>query len=159
MFFAGRKHDVNVRGAFLHMLADAGVSAAVIVAGLTVWLTGLAWIDPAISVAIVGLILWSSWGLLRESLDLALDAAPRGIDVAAVRAHLRSWPGVAAVHDLHVWAMSANAAALTAHIVRPEGSDDAFLTNLRESIKARFGIGHVTLQVEREKPEDCVECD
>lgn len=159
LFAAGRKSDVNVRGAFLHMLGDAGVSAAVILAGLAIWLTGLDWIDPAISLAIVALILWSSWGLLRESLDLALDAAPSGIDVAAVRAHLRSWPGVAAVHDLHVWAMSANAAALTAHVVRPEGSDDTFLTALRESIKVRFGIGHVTLQVEREKPDGCVECD
>lgn len=159
LFATGRKSDVNVRGAFLHMLGDAGVSAAVVLAGMAIWFTGLAWIDPAISLAIVALILWSAWGLLRESLDLALDAAPRGIDVAAVRAHLRSWPGVTAVHDLHVWAMSANAAALTAHIVRPEGSDDAFLVSLRESIKARFGIGHVTLQVEREKPDGCVECD
>lgn len=159
LFATGRKSDVNVRGAFLHMLGDAGVSAAVVLAGMAIWFTGLAWIDPAISLAIVALILWSAWGLLRESLDLALDAAPRGVDVAAVRAHLRSWPGVTAVHDLHVWAMSANAAALTAHIVRPEGSDDAFLVSLRESIKARFGIGHVTLQVEREKPDGCVECD
>lgn len=159
LFAAGRKNDVNVRGAFLHMLGDAGVSAAVIAAGLAIWLTGLDWIDPAISLAIVALILWSAWGLLRESLDLALDAAPRGIDVDAVREHLRAWPGVAAVHDLHVWAMSANAAALTAHIVCPEGGDDTFLANLRESIQARFGIGHITLQVEREKPDGCVECD
>lgn len=158
LFVAGRKSDVNVRGAFLHMLGDAGVSAAVIVAGMAIWLTGQRWIDPALSLAIVALILWSSWGLLRESLDLTLDAAPRNIDVAAVRAHLCAWPGVTAVHDLHVWAMSANATALTAHIVRPAGGDDAFLVALRESISTRFGIAHVTLQVEREKPEDCVEC-
>ncbi len=159
LFLAGRKHDVNVRGAYLHMLGDAGVSAAVIVAGAAIWLTGLRWIDPATSIAVVAMILWSSWGLLRESLDLALDAAPRGVDVGAVRAHLLALPGVIAVHDLHVWAMSANAAALTAHIVRPEGGDDTFLTNLRESTGRRFGIAHVTVQIEREKPDDCVECD
>lgn len=159
LFLAGRKHDVNVRGAYLHMLGDAGVSAAVIVAGAAIWLTGLRWIDPATSIAVVAMILWSSWGLLRESLDLALDAAPRGVDVSAVRAHLLAMPGVIAVHDLHVWAMSANAAALTAHMVRPEGGDDAFLTNLRNSMSCRFGIAHVTVQIEREKPNDCVECD
>lgn len=159
LFLAGRKHDVNVRGAYLHMLGDAGVSATVICAGAAIWMTGLNWIDPAISIAVVSLILWSAWGLLRESLDLALDAAPRGIDVAAVRAHLLAQPGVLAVHDLHVWAMSANANALTAHLVRPEGRDDAFLVQLREGITDRFGIAHVTVQVERSKPDDCVECD
>lgn len=159
LFMAGRKHDVNARGAFLHMAADAGVSAAVIAAGLAVWLTHLDWIDTAVTVGIVALILWSSWDLLREALDLALDAAPRSVDVAAVRAHLLEAPGVVAVHDLHVWAMSANATALTAHVVRPYGGDDAFLAALRDSIKVRFGIGHVTLQVEREKPDGCVECD
>lgn len=159
LFLAGRRHDVNVRGAFLHMAGDAGVSAAVIVAGAAIWLSELHWIDPAVSIAVVALILWSSWGLLRESLDLALDAAPRGIDVAAVRAHLMGQPGVIAVHDLHVWAMSANANALTAHLVRPEGGDDAFLVSLRDSIAQRFRIAHVTVQVERTKPDDCVECD
>lgn len=158
LFLRGRKHDVNVRGAFLHMLADAGVSAAVIVAGAALWLTGLAWIDPAISVAVVALILWSTWGLLRESLDLALDAAPRGIDVAAVRAHLAAQPGVTAVHDLHIWAMGATEPALTAHLVRPEGGDDAFLAALAEGIAARFGIGHVTVQIERAQRDDCAEC-
>jgi cobalt-zinc-cadmium efflux system protein len=159
LFARSAKHDLNAKGAFLHMLADAGVSAAVIAAGVAVWASGRHWIDPAITVAVIALILWSSWGLARESLDLALDAAPRGIDVAAVRAHLLAQSGVTAVHDLHVWAMSANASALTAHVVRPGGCDDAFLAALRESVAARFGIGHVTVQVEREKPLDCVECD
>lgn len=158
LFLAGRTRDVNVRGAFLHMLADAGVSAAVIVAGLAIWLTGLAWIDPAISVAVVALILWSTWGLLRESFDLALDAAPAHIDVAAVRAALASQPGVIAVHDLHVWAMGATETALTAHLVRPEGGDDAFLAHARAVIAERFGVKHVTLQVERAAPDDCVDC-
>jgi cobalt-zinc-cadmium efflux system protein len=155
LFVAGRKDDVNVRGAFLHMLADAAVSAAVIVAGLAIWLTGAAWIDPTISIAVVLLILWGTWGLLRESLDLALDAAPRGIDVGAVRTFLGEQPGVIAVHDLHVWAMGATEPALTAHLVRPEGSDDAFLAAVTDGVGHRFGIGHVTLQVERVHRDDC----
>jgi cobalt-zinc-cadmium efflux system protein len=158
LFVAGRKSDVNVRGAFLHMLADAGVSAAVILAGAAIWLTGLAWIDPAISIGVVALILWGTWGLLRESLDLALDAAPRHIDVAAVRAHLAGQPGVIAVHDLHVWAMGATTTALTAHLVRPEGCDDVFLAAVADDIERRFGIGHVTLQVECAQRDDCAEC-
>ncbi len=158
LFLRGRHDDVNVRGAFLHMAADAGVSAAVILAGLGIWLTGLEWIDPAISVVVVALILWGTWGLLLESLDLALDAAPRGIDVAAVRAYLAEQPGVIAVHDLHVWAMGATKPALTAHLVRPEGGDDGFLAAIADGIETRFGIGHVTLQVERAARSDCVDC-
>jgi cobalt-zinc-cadmium efflux system protein len=159
LFVAGRKEDVNVRGAFLHMMADAGVSAAVIVAGLAIWLTGYAWIDPAISLGVVALILWSTWGLLRESLDLALDAAPRNIDVAAVRDYLARQPGVVAVHDLHVWAMGATSPALTAHLVRPEGGDDSFLAAVSDGITHRFGISHVTLQIERVRRDDCSDCD
>lgn len=159
LFLSGRKEDVNVRGAFLHMMADAGVSAAVIVAGLAIWLTGFAWIDPAISLGVVALILWSTWGLLRESLDLALDAAPRGIDVAAVREYLARQPGVVAVHDLHVWAMGATSPALTAHLVRPEGGDDAFLAAVSEGIAHRFRISHVTLQIERSMRDNCTDCD
>lgn len=155
LFVAGRKDDVNVRGAFLHMLADAGVSAAVIVAGVAIWLTGAAWIDPAISVAVVLLILWGTWGLLRESLDLAMDAAPRNIDVSAVRRFLSEQAGVTAVHDLHVWAMGATEPALTAHLVRPEGNDDAFLADVTDSVAHEFGITHVTLQVERVHRDDC----
>ena len=158
LFLAGRKEDVNVRGAYLHMLADAGVSAAVIVAGGAIYFTGLHWIDPAISFAVVALILWGTWGLLRESLDLSLDAAPANIDVAKVRAFLAEQPGVAAVHDLHVWAMGAAKPALTAHLVRPEGADDAFLAQVTQGIMQRFGISHVTLQVERAQRDDCVDC-
>lgn len=158
LFVAGRKDDVNVRGAFLHMLTDAGVSAAVILAGAVIWLSGWAWVDPAISIAVVALILWSTWGLLKESLDLAMDAAPAHIDVAAVRTFLAEQPGVIAVHDLHVWAMSPTEAALTAHLVRPEGGDDSFLAGLTDGVAHTFGIGHVTLQVERAKRDDCAEC-
>lgn len=158
LFLRGRKEDVNVRGAYLHMLADAGVSAAVIVAGVAIWATQWYWIDPAISVVVVLLILWGTWGLLRESLDLTLDAAPAHIDVAAVRDFLAAQPGVIAVHDLHVWAMGATKPALTAHLVRPEGGDDSFLARVSDEILARFGIGHVTLQIERAQRDDCVDC-
>ncbi len=158
LFLRGRTHDVNARGAFLHMLADAGVSAAVICAGALMWLTHAAWIDPLASIAVVVVILVGTWGLLRESLDLALDAAPPGIDVAAVRAFLLEQPGVAAVHDLHVWAMSATRAALTAHIERPAGSDDVFLKVIAGGIKQRFGIAHVTVQVEQARRDDCAGC-
>jgi cobalt-zinc-cadmium efflux system protein len=155
LFVAGRERDVNVQGAFLHMLADAGVSAGVIVAGAAIWLTGFAWIDPAASIAVVALILWSTWGLLKESTALAMDAAPSHIDVAAVRAFLAGQPGVIAVHDLHVWAMGASEPALTAHLVRPEGSDDAFLAKITHGLEHDFAIGHVTLQVERVARKDC----
>jgi cobalt-zinc-cadmium efflux system protein len=158
LFLRGRNEDVNVRGAYLHMLADAGVSAAVIAAGAAIWATGLHWIDPALSVGVVLLILWSTWGLLRESFDLTMDAAPRGIDVAKVRAFLAEQPGVIAVHDLHIWAMGATKPALTAHLVRPEGGDDAFLAAVSDGITHRFGISHVTLQIERARRDDCEHC-
>lgn len=155
LFARGREHDVNARGAYLHMMADAGVSLGVILAGLLVWRTGWAWIDPAASLAIVAVILIGSWDLMRESLDLTLDAAPRGVDVAAVRAHLERLPGVMAVHDLHVWAMSATQPALTAHLVRPEGADDEFLARASAGLRDKFGIGHATLQIERTPQLDC----
>lgn len=158
LFLAGRKEDVNVRGAYLHMLADAGVSAAVIVAGAAIWFSGFNWIDPAISVLVVLLILWGAWGLLRESLDLALDAAPAHINVSEVRDFLAGQAGVTAVHDLHIWAMAATKPALTAHLVRPEGGDDAFLSQLADTISKRFGIKHVTIQIERAQRDDCVDC-
>lgn len=158
LFLAGRKEDVNVRGAYLHMLADAGVSAAVIAAGALIFFTGAAWIDPAITLLVVSLILWGTWGLLQESLDLTLDAAPSHIDVAKVRAYLAAQPGVTAIHDLHIWAMGATKPALTAHLVRPEGGDDVFLAKLTEGISHEFGISHVTVQIERSQRDDCEHC-
>lgn len=150
LLFAQRsKSDLNARGAYLHLMADAAVSAGVIVAGALIWWTGQSWIDPAASLIVVGVIVWGSWGLLRESFDLIMDAAPDGIDVAAVRARLGALPGVTEVHDLHVWAMTANEPALTAHLVRPDGADDAFLHAAQSELQAAFGIRHVTLQVER----------
>lgn len=155
LFMRGRERDVNARGAYLHMLGDAGVSAAVIVAAALIQFTGASWIDPLVSCGVVVLILWSTWGLLRESLDLAMDAAPAHIDVAAVRAFLCKQPGVTAVHDLHVWAMGAQETALTAHLVRPDGGDDAFLLGVAHELEHAFAINHATLQVERELRPDC----
>jgi cobalt-zinc-cadmium efflux system protein len=158
LFIADRKNDVNVRGAFLHMLGDAGVSAGVILAGALIFWTHASWIDSVVSLLIVAVIFWSTWGLLRESLDLAMDAAPPHIDVAAVRDYLAKQDGVTAVHDLHVWAMGATSPALTAHLVRPDGSDDGFLAELTDGIAREFGIHHVTLQIERAQRDDCAEC-
>ncbi len=159
LFMRDQAHDINARGAYLHMAADAGVSLAVIVAGFIVWQTGANWIDPAISIAVIGVILWSTWGLLKDSFNLALDAAPSQIDVAQVRDALSGAPGVTEVHDLHVWAMSATETAMTAHLVRPEGGDDDFLCALTQKLSAEFGIGHVTLQVERARRDDCAAHD
>lgn len=155
LFADRRKTDLNARGAYLHLMADAAVSAGVIVAGALIWLTGAQWIDPAASLVVVVVILFGSWGLFRDSLDLMMDAAPRGIDVAAVRGRLSALPGVTAVHDLHVWAMTASEAALTAHLVRPEGADDAFLDAAEADLRHAFGIRHVTLQVERAERAPC----
>ena len=155
LFARGGKDDINARGAFLHLMADAAVSAGVIVAGALVLWTGADWIDPAASLVVVVVILAGTWGLLRESLDLAMDAAPAGINVAQVRAKLKALPGVAAVHDLHVWAMSPTEIALTAHLVAPEGGGDDFLSAAEKDLRDAFGIRHVTLQVERGLREPC----
>lgn len=150
LFLKGRNEDLNVRGAFAHMAADAAISLGVAAAGLLIVWTGWSWLDPAVSLAIAALIVAGTWGLLRESLALALHSAPRGIDLAAVRAHLAALPGVAGVHDLHVWAMSTTEIALTAHLVMPAGHPgDAFLENAAHQLEHAFRIGHATLQIER----------
>ncbi|MET3666677.1 cation diffusion facilitator family transporter [Caulobacter sp. 1776] len=149
MFMRGSKDDLNVRGAFLHMAADAAVSAGVVLAALAMALTGWLWLDPMVSLAIVAVIVLGTWGLLRDSLDMALDAAPRGIDTGKVREWLAHRPGVTEVHDLHIWAMSTTETALTAHVVRALGADhDAFLHETCGQLASRFNIGHVTIQVE-----------
>jgi cobalt-zinc-cadmium efflux system protein len=148
MFMRGHE-DLNVRGAFLHMASDAAVSLAVVVGAGLIALTGLLWIDPALSLLIALVIVVGTWSLLRDSADMALDAAPRGMDVAAVRAWLCNLPGVVEVHDLHIWAMSTTETALTAHLVRPDGEDnDAFLHSTCDGLTHRFKIGHATLQLE-----------
>ncbi|TNC14989.1 cation transporter [Methylobacterium terricola] len=149
LFASGRKGDLNVRGAYLHMLADAAVSAGVVVAGLVILWTGWTWVDPVTSLVIVAVIVAGTWGLLRDSLVLSLDAVPPGIDPAEVRACLAERPGVAEIHDLHVWPMSTTETALTAHLVMPEGHPgNAFLNDCAAVLRRRFGIAHVTLQVE-----------
>jgi cobalt-zinc-cadmium efflux system protein len=149
LFMRGRETDLNIKGAFLHMLADALLAFGVVIAGGLILLTGWTWIDPLCSLLIGAIIVLGTWSLLRDSAALALSAAPRGIDLQAVHGHLASLPGVVAVHDLHVWAMSTTETALTAHVVRPGlGADDAFLHDVSNELCARFAIGHVTLQIE-----------
>jgi cobalt-zinc-cadmium efflux system protein len=148
LFMRGRDSDLNIRGAYLHMAADAGVSAGVVVAALAIMLTGWLWVDPAISLVISAVVLASSWSLARDSVSLALDGVPRGIALSEVRDYLGQLDGVAEVHDLHVWAMSTNETALTAHLVRPGGYDDAFLHDVCAELARRFNIDHATLQIE-----------
>ena len=149
LFMRGRHHDLNIRGAYLHMAADASVSLGVVVAALSIMATGWFWIDPVISLCISAVVLASGWGLARDSVNLALDAVPKGIELAHVQHYFRSLDGVTEVHDLHVWAMSTNETALTAHLVRPDGHDDAFLHHVCEELAHRFNIHHATLQIEK----------
>lgn len=155
MFMRGRTSDINIKGAFLHMAADALVSAGVVVAGLLISATGRNWIDPLTSLVIVVVIAWSTWGLLRQSLDMALDAVPEGIDPVQVRRYLEGVAGVQSVHDLHIWGMSTTEAALTAHLVAPNGLDDAALRLIGDELHERFAIEHPTLQVERGTEGEC----
>jgi cobalt-zinc-cadmium efflux system protein len=149
MFARSRKEDLNARGAFLHLAADAAISAGVVIAALAIQITGLLWIDPLVSLVIVAVIMAGTWDLLKESLDLALDAAPKGIDPAAVKDWLEALPGVTEVHDLHIWALSTTESALTAHLVRAVPGDiDAFLHETCEALRRHFGIGHATIQIE-----------
>ena len=148
LFMRGRHGDLNIRGAYLHMAADAGVSLGVVAAALVIMGTGWLWLDPVTSLAIAAVVFWSGWGLARDSVNLALDGVPRGIDLAEVKSYLGGLDGVTDVHDLHVWAMSTNETALTAHLVRPGGQDDAFLHGICEELLQRFNIHHTTLQVE-----------
>lgn|ERR1700674_4500593 len=154
LFMAGRKSDLNLRGAFLHMAGDAVVSVGVVIAAFAIRLTGWHWLDPAVSLAIGAVIVWGTWGLLRESINLSMDAVPEGIDPHAVEEYLAGLPGVTAVHDLHIWAMSTTEVALTVHLVMEEApQNDLFLHNVCDELCARFGIGHATTQIE------CGNCD
>src|SRR5690606_27845244 len=158
LFRHGHAHDINQRGAYLHLLADAGVSLAVVLGGFGMLWLGWRWLDPVLALAVGVVVVWSSWGLLRDSLDLALDAVPRGIDHDEVRDFLASGAGVVAVHHVHIWALGSQETALTAHLVRPDGGDDAFLAQTAAALQERFGIAHATLQVERGDAKDCAPC-
>jgi len=153
LFMKGQKDDLNIKGAFLHMAADAGVSLGVVIAGLLISYTGALWIDPLTSFLIIAVILWGTWGLFTDSLKLALDAVPNHINLEEVRKFLEKQEGVANVHDLHIWAMSTTKVALTVHLIMPEGNDDAFLARLQKELEHRFGIGHTTFQIEQQQIE------
>ena len=148
LFMRGRHGDLNIRGAYLHMVADAGVSFGVVIAALLIMWTGWLWIDPVVSLGIAAVVLASGWGLAKDSVNLAMDGVPKGIDLAKVESYLREREGVIEVHDLHIWAMSTNETALTAHLVRPGGLDDAFLSKVCDELTHHFNIAHATLQIE-----------
>ncbi|BCK74796.1 zinc transporter zitB [Acetobacter aceti NRIC 0242] len=162
LLMKGQKNDLNIRGAFLHMATDALASLAVVITGGLVLLTGLQWLDPAISLLISALIVLTTWSLLRDSLDMALDAVPKGIDMNEIDGFFRALPGVTDLHDLHVWAMSTTETALTAHLVRTsdDGSDQRILDTANEMLRTRFGIIHTTIQIETEACDvNCVGTD
>lgn len=156
MFARGRKADLNVRGAYLHMVADALVSAGVVIAGLLILWTGWVWVDPVAGLIVAAIILVASVDMLREAVTMALAGVPRSIDPEAVEARLAALPGVERVHDLHIWPMSTTENALTAHLVMPGGfPGDAFLSDCAHGIAHEFGIGHSTFQIET--GEDCAQ--
>ncbi len=153
MFLSGRKSDLNIRGAFLHLVADAAVSVGVVLAGIAIIATGWLWFDPAVSLIVTVVIVAGTWQLFQESLNLITDAVPAGIEPLAVRTYLAELPGVTGVHDLHIWAMSTTETALTVHLVMPTGhSGDAFLARVVRELHDNFGIEHTTLQVETGDP-------
>ena len=157
LFLRGRKSDLNIRGAFQHMAADAAVSVAVVIAGFAILFSGWHWIDPAASLLISAVIVAGTWSLLRDSLSMTLHGVPAGIDTLAVRAWLEGQAGVCAIHDLHIWPMSTSETALTAHLVMPAGHPgDAALHAIADELSHRFGIPHATIQVETSDDPDCV---
>jgi cobalt-zinc-cadmium efflux system protein len=160
LFRRGRQHDLNIRGAFLHLAADAGVSAGVVVAGLGMLATDWQWLDPVVSLIIAVVLLVGSWRLLRDSVNLALHAVPEEIDPERVRRYLCGLPGVMAVHDLHIWAMSTTETALTVHLVKPNPeADDAVISRATEELYELFGIQHTTIQWERQNASGpCQNC-
>ena len=158
LFASGRRHDINVRAAFLHLAGDALVTAGVVAAGLLIAVTGAQWLDPAVCLLVATVIVYGTWGVIKEAMGLALDAVPDAVDAAAVRDYLRGLPGVAALHDLHIWGMSTTETALTCHLVMPNGHPgDAALTAVARELEQSFRIQHTTIQIELADTEDiCV---
>lgn len=149
VFHEGRKRDLNVRGAFLHMAADAAVSAGVVLAGIIILLSGWQWVDPAVSLAVSAVIIWSTWGVLSDSLNLALDAVPADINVSAVKEYLAALPAVANVHHLHIWPLSTTETALTVHLLKSDASpNDDLIKKVNSDLLTLFGINHATIQFE-----------
>ncbi len=154
LFLRDRKRDLNIRGAFLHMAADAAISLGVVIAGMLILLTGWLWLDPAISLLVVLIIVVATWGLLKESVVLLLDMVPTRVDAAEVEAWLRSTPGVEDLHDLHIWSVSTTDVVLTVHLIMPRTvNQDRFLRELRDQLFQRFDIGHTTVQIEHQRSE------
>jgi cobalt-zinc-cadmium efflux system protein len=150
LFLSGRNKDLNIKGALLHLATDAGVSLGVVLAGFAILLTGWTWLDPIISLLIVGIVLYTTWDLLRSSVNLALDAVPEGIDPFAVEKYFKKIKGVEDIHDLHIWGMSTTEAALTVHLLIPKvSSDDELLNKMVSELHDKFGIEHATIQIER----------
>lgn len=150
LFMTGRKNDLNIRGAFLHMAADAIVSLGVVVAGFVILWTGWQWLDPVVSLLIVAVVFLGTWGLLKESVNLSLDAVPEGVDMIKIKEYLCNIPTVLEVHDLHVWGMSTTETALTVHLIRSEIDDnDGLLNKLTKELHDQFGIEHATIQIEK----------
>jgi cobalt-zinc-cadmium efflux system protein len=164
LFRSGQKHDLNIKGAYLHMAADAAVSLGVVLSGAAILATGWLWLDPVISLLIVFVIFMGTWGLLQESLGLSIDAVPRGIDMDGIRAYLSNLEPVAAIHDLHVWALSTTETALTVHLVLTHNRiENAFLETVQHKLHDQFQIAHATIQVETQIKEgdcrlDCSDC-
>jgi cobalt-zinc-cadmium efflux system protein len=157
LFISGQKHDLNIRGAFLHMAADAGVSFGVVVAGIIIMVTGWLLIDPLISLLIVAVILVGTWSLLRDSMNLAIDSVPKGIDIAGIKRYLTSLENVSQIHDLHVWPMSTTEVALSVHLIIVDNSlDNSLLPELQQQLHDRFSIDHSTIQVERQDDGPCM---
>jgi cobalt-zinc-cadmium efflux system protein len=149
LLFASGSRDINVKSAFLHLAADALVTAGVVAAGIAIWFTGWSWLDPAVSLIVSAVIVLGTWSLLRSAIGLALAAVPEGVDAEAVRAYLLALPGVHGLHDLHIWGMSTTETALTCHLVMPAGHPgDAALNNMAERLHGAFGIQHATIQIE-----------
>ena len=157
LFVSGQKHDLNIRGAFLHMAADAGVSFGVVVAGIIIMVTGWLLIDPLISLLIVAVILVGTWSLLRDSMNLAIDSVPKGIDIAGIKRYLTSLENVCQIHDLHVWPLSTTEVALSVHLIIVDDSlNNDFLPELQQQLHDRFSIEHSTIQIERQDDGPCM---
>lgn len=156
LFISGRKHDLNIKGAFLHMAADAGVSFGVVLGGILILTTGWLLIDPIISLLIVIVILIGTWSLLRDSMNLAMDSVPEGINIAGIREFLAGLENVSQIHDLHVWALSTTEVALSVHLIMVDDSlKNNFLSKVQQELHDSFNIEHSTIQIERESDENC----
>jgi cobalt-zinc-cadmium efflux system protein len=156
LFVSGRKHDLNIKGAFMHMASDAAVSAGVVVAGFVILFSGWWWLDPVVSLLINAIIVWGTWGLLRDSLDMTMDAVPAGVDLPSVQNYFRNLPGITDLHHLHIWPLSTTETALTVHLIKPQTEgDDALLGTVTLELSTRFGIDHATIQFERGLIRSC----